>query len=56
MNILLLGANGFIGSNLSAYILKNTDWTIHAMDLHTDKLAECVGGWSVPGQIPAVTR
>jgi len=42
MNILLLGANGFIGSNLSPYILKNYDWGIYAMDLHSDKLAACL--------------
>lgn len=42
-HILILGANGFIGSHLSANILKNTDWVIHAMDLSTDKLGECLG-------------
>jgi nucleoside-diphosphate-sugar epimerase len=43
MKILILGANGFIGSNLSAYILAHTDWEIIGMDLHTDKLAACLG-------------
>jgi len=42
-NILILGANGFIGSNLCAYILKNRDWTIQAMDLASDKLSGCLG-------------
>jgi len=43
MNILILGANGFIGSNLSEAILAKTDWQIHAMDLSTDKLENCLG-------------
>lgn len=38
--LLLIGANGFIGSNLSRHILTTTDWHIHAMDLASDKLAE----------------
>lgn len=42
MNILILGANGFIGSHLSEAILANTSWTIHAMDLQEDKLASCL--------------
>ena len=33
MNILILGANGFIGSHLSEAILAKTDWQIYAMDL-----------------------
>ena len=41
--ILLIGANGFIGSNLSAYILKNTDWQIYAIDLASDKLKNSLG-------------
>jgi len=41
MKILILGANGFIGSNLSAAILAKTDWQIAAMDLATDKLENC---------------
>lgn len=40
MNILILGAGGFIGSNLIAHILKHRDWHIHALDLHGDKLAQ----------------
>lgn len=39
MKILILGANGFIGSHLSEAILKQTDWSIVAMDLAQDKLA-----------------
>lgn len=41
--VLILGANGFIGSNLSETILAKTDWTISAMDLTQDKVASCVG-------------
>lgn len=43
MNILLLGANGFIGSHLSEAILSKTSWHIHAMDLAQDKLENCLG-------------
>jgi len=42
MNVLILGANGFIGSHLSETILAKTDWQIHAMDLTQDKLMECL--------------
>jgi nucleoside-diphosphate-sugar epimerase len=42
MKILILGANGFIGSHLSETILANTNWHIHAMDLAQDKLAACL--------------
>ena len=33
MKILILGANGFIGSHLSEAIFAKTDWHIDAMDL-----------------------
>lgn len=42
MNILILGANGFIGSHLSETILNQTDWEIHAMDLTQDKISNCL--------------
>ncbi len=42
MNILILGANGFIGSHLSEAILTQTDWSIFAMDLAQDKLENCL--------------
>jgi nucleoside-diphosphate-sugar epimerase len=42
MKILILGANGFIGSNLSESILANRDWDIYAMDIGSDKLAKCL--------------
>lgn len=42
MKILILGANGFIGSHLSEYILKNRDWDIYAMDIGSDKIADCL--------------
>ncbi len=42
MKVLILGANGFIGSNLSAAILAQTDWHIDAMDLSNDKLEKCM--------------
>ncbi len=43
MNVLILGANGFIGSHLSETILAKTSWQIHAMDLTQDKLSDCLG-------------
>lgn len=42
MNILILGANGFIGSHLCDAILEKTDWTIDAIDLRQDKLSNCI--------------
>ena len=39
MHLLILGANGFIGSNLIARILESTDWHIHALDLSDDKIS-----------------
>lgn len=42
MNILILGANGFIGSHLCEAILAQTDWCINAMDLRDDKLQSCM--------------
>lgn len=42
MNILILGANGFIGSHLSETILTTTDWHIDAIDLAQDKLTACL--------------
>jgi nucleoside-diphosphate-sugar epimerase len=38
MKVLILGVNGFIGSHLSARILKTTDWDVYGMDLGVDKL------------------
>jgi nucleoside-diphosphate-sugar epimerase len=40
MNVLILGANGFIGSHLSEAILNQTDWHIYAMDLTQDKIED----------------
>lgn len=40
MNILILGANGFIGSHLCEAILAQTDWQITAIDLSQDKLLD----------------
>src|SRR3990167_2221776 len=42
MKILILGANGFIGSHLSETILTQTDWHIDAMDLNDNKLSNCL--------------
>ena len=42
MNILILGANGFIGSNLSEAILTKTEHHIFAMDMAQDKLENCL--------------
>src|SRR5690349_13483156 len=42
MNVLILGANGFIGSHLSEAILSQTYWHLYAMDLTQDKLSDCL--------------
>ncbi len=43
MKVLILGANGFIGSHLSEGILATKkDWQIVAMDLTQDKLGDCL--------------
>lgn len=42
MKILILGANGFIGSHLSEAILAQTDWQIFAMDLTNNNLESCL--------------
>ncbi len=40
MNILIVGAGGFIGSHLSEEILKNhRDWKISAIDISSDKIS-----------------
>ena len=42
MKILILGVNGFIGSNLTHAILSSTDWEIYGMDMGSDKLGTAV--------------
>lgn len=42
MRVLILGANGFIGSNLSEAILAKTNWQIDAIDMASDKLEKCL--------------
>ena len=40
MKILIIGANGFIGSNLTDRILRDTDWDIYAMDINCNNIEE----------------
>ena len=40
LKVLILGTNGFIGSNLTESILKNTDWEVCGLDLTSDRLDE----------------
>lgn len=43
MKLLVLGANGFIGSHVSDYVLKHrSDWRITAMDLSDGHLKTCL--------------
>ncbi len=42
MRILILGVNGFIGSNLTTAILRDTDWEVFGMDMGSDKLGSAV--------------
>jgi len=43
LKVLILGVNGFVGSNLSERILKTTDWSVYGMDIQTDKIEDCLG-------------
>ena len=38
--VLILGVNGFIGHHLSHRIVKNTDWQVFGMDMHTNRVSE----------------
>jgi nucleoside-diphosphate-sugar epimerase len=41
--VLILGANGFIGSSLTHAILKQKDWEVYGMDVGDHKLGDCLG-------------
>lgn len=41
MKLLILGANGFIGSHLCEAILTQKNWEVKALDLSSDKLTTC---------------
>ncbi|MCX7858227.1 MAG: bifunctional UDP-4-keto-pentose/UDP-xylose synthase [Deltaproteobacteria bacterium] len=43
MKLLILGVNGFIGSNLTARVLSEKDWDIYGMDIRDDKIQEFLG-------------
>jgi nucleoside-diphosphate-sugar epimerase len=43
LRVLILGANGFIGSSLTHAILKQTDWEVYGMDVGDHKLANSLG-------------
>ena len=43
LKVLILGANGFIGSSLTHAILKQKDWEVHGMDVGDHKLGNCLG-------------
>ena len=40
LKVVILGANGFIGSALTTAILRTRPWEVYAMDLYDNKLAE----------------
>jgi len=40
MKVLIIGANGFIGSHLSQRIMNDTTWEVFGMDLKDDKLGQ----------------
>ncbi len=42
LKVLVLGVNGFIGTSLSAAVLKQKDWEIYGMDVSSHKLGELV--------------
>ena len=39
-NVLILGCDGFIGSNLTEHILKTQDWNVYGVDLGSARLRE----------------
>jgi len=43
VKILILGANGFIGSHLCEHLLDRTDWEITAVDIKDFNLGKCLG-------------
>jgi len=43
LKVLILGANGFIGSSLTHAILKRKDWEVYGMDVGDHKLGDCLG-------------
>jgi nucleoside-diphosphate-sugar epimerase len=43
LRVLILGANGFIGSSLTHAILKQKDWEVYGMDVGDHKLGDCLG-------------
>jgi nucleoside-diphosphate-sugar epimerase len=43
LHVLILGANGFIGSSLTRAILTQKDWTVHGMDVGSHKLEDSLG-------------
>jgi len=43
LKVLILGANGFIGSSLTHAILKQKDWEVYGMDVGDHKLGNCLG-------------
>jgi nucleoside-diphosphate-sugar epimerase len=43
LKVLILGANGFIGSSLTHAILKQKDWEVFGMDVGDHKLGNCLG-------------
>src|SRR5579863_7584729 len=43
LKVLILGANGFIGSSLTQHVLDHKEWEVYGMDMGADKLDECLG-------------
>lgn len=56
MKILILGANGFIGSHLTETILAKTTWQISAMDLTQDKISHCLSHKNFHFQLGDITK
>src|SRR5882672_7592791 len=43
LRVLILGANGFIGSSLTRAILTQKDWEVYGMDIGSHKLEDSLG-------------
>ena len=40
LRVLILGANGFIGSSLTRAILEEKDWEVYGMDMNSDRITD----------------
>lgn len=56
MKILILGINGFIGSNLTKIILKSTNWKINGLDIQQSSLKELLNNENLSFKLGCVNQ